>query len=341
MASHNRTHASDRGKAIPDIPGTPTIGTATVGGQQATVAFTAGVLGGLPTSYTALSNPGSITGTGSSSPILVSGLSASTSYTFTVKGANSTGESAYSSASNSITTTSPATGMYVWYDAADSSSITASSGFVSQWNDKSGNAFHVTNAGGAAGGCPQTGINTRNSRNVITFTQNATNGAAGGLTNGSTSFLADPTLDVWIVRKHTPGSINSGCALGIGNDQAGSDKVHYQFYDNASNKLKSGANGGFVLSTATQNGTWNITRFTKSGASQELFLGATSQGTSSYNYNLPSSRLQVGALPQAGATNSGVYLMNGDIAEILVYKSVLTGADYTQTYNYLAGKWNF
>jgi hypothetical protein len=231
--------------------------------------------------------------------------------------------------------------MYLWYDAADSATITASAGFVSQWNDKSGNAFNVTNGGGAAGGCPQTGVNTRNGKNVITVTQNVLNGAAGGLTNGSTSWAADPTFDVWIVKKHSTGSITSGCAFGFGNDQAGSDKVYYSFMDNGTSKLKSGANGGFILSTSTQNGTWNLTRSTKSGASAELFLSTTSQGTVSYNYNLPSSRTQVGALPQAGATNSGVYLMNGDIAEIIVYKSILTGADYTKTYNYLKDKWGF
>lgn len=103
MASHNRTHASDRGKAVPDIPGIPTIGTATANGESATVEFTANVRGGAATSWTALSNPGSITGTGSSSPVTVSGLTAGTSYTFTVRGTNSTGTGEYSAASNSIT----------------------------------------------------------------------------------------------------------------------------------------------------------------------------------------------------------------------------------------------
>jgi hypothetical protein len=338
MATNNVS--PKKGKVV-DIPTAPTIGTATAATESATVEYTAATIGGPATTFTALSNPGSFTGTGTS-PITVSGLTGGTAYTFTVRGSNATGSGEYSAASNSVTPIAgPTTGMYLWFDAADAATITTSGGYVSQWSDKSGNGLHVTGPATNASGAPVTGTNTRNSKNVITFTQNGTNAAYGGLTNGSTSFLADPTLDVWIVRKHTPGSITSGCALGIGNDQAGSDKVHYQFYDNASNKLKSGANGGFVLSTATQNGTWNITRFTKSGASQELFLGATSQGTSSYNYNLPSSRLQVGALPQAGATNSGVYLMNGDIAEILVYKSVLSGADYTKTYNYLAAKWGF
>jgi hypothetical protein len=104
MASQNRTHASDRGKAVVDIPTVPTIGTATAGGESATVAYTAATVGGAATTFTALSNPGSVTGTGAS-PITVSGLTAGTAYTFTVRGNNATGSSEYSSASNSVTPT--------------------------------------------------------------------------------------------------------------------------------------------------------------------------------------------------------------------------------------------
>ena len=93
---------------ILDLPSNaPTIGTASDGGTgtSATVAFTAPstAVGGPIFSYTAVSNPGSITGTGTSSPITVSGLTTGTSYTFTVAGTNPTGSGPYSSASNSVT----------------------------------------------------------------------------------------------------------------------------------------------------------------------------------------------------------------------------------------------
>ena len=91
-----------KGKVV-DIPTAPTVGTATAGAESATVALTASTIGGAATTFTALSNPGSITGTGSSSPVTVEGLTAGTAYTFTVRGNNATGSSEYSSASNSIT----------------------------------------------------------------------------------------------------------------------------------------------------------------------------------------------------------------------------------------------
>jgi hypothetical protein len=89
------------------IPNSPTIGTATATSDvAATVTYTAAVLGATGSTFTATSNPSSITGTGSS-PITVTGLTASTAYTFTVTAGNANGTSAASSASNSITTDAP------------------------------------------------------------------------------------------------------------------------------------------------------------------------------------------------------------------------------------------
>ena len=89
-------------------PGTPTIGTASAGDGQATVTFTAPNYLGKPNSsltYTAVSSPGSISQTGSSSPIIVTGLSNGTSYTFKVKLNNTVMDSDFSEASNQVTTT--------------------------------------------------------------------------------------------------------------------------------------------------------------------------------------------------------------------------------------------
>jgi hypothetical protein len=97
---------------IADVPDRPTIGTATGVGLTASITFTAATTGGTPTTFTATSNPGSLTGTASSSPITVSGLTGDTSYTFTVTAGNSTGTSPASSASNSITAVDPVSGGY-------------------------------------------------------------------------------------------------------------------------------------------------------------------------------------------------------------------------------------
>jgi len=92
------------------VPGAPTIGTAIATGQTtATVAFTAPASDGgtAITSYTATSSPSGGTGTLSqagSGTISVTGLTANTSYTFTVTATNAVGTGPASAASNSITT---------------------------------------------------------------------------------------------------------------------------------------------------------------------------------------------------------------------------------------------
>jgi len=88
------------------VPNAPTIGTATAGSVlDASVTFTApsDTGGGAITSYTVISTPGNLTGTGTSSPISVSGLTNGTSYTFRVVANNIYGSSSASASSNSIT----------------------------------------------------------------------------------------------------------------------------------------------------------------------------------------------------------------------------------------------
>jgi hypothetical protein len=75
-------------------PTTPIIGSVTAGNASASVAFTPSTYIGKDTvTYTATSNPGGFTGTGSSSPVTVSGLSNGTQYTFNVVGTTNYGVS--------------------------------------------------------------------------------------------------------------------------------------------------------------------------------------------------------------------------------------------------------
>ena len=68
-------------------PTTPTIGTAVGDNAGATVVFTPSTYIGKGTIlYTATSNPSNITATAGVSPIIVTGLSNGTAYTFTVRG---------------------------------------------------------------------------------------------------------------------------------------------------------------------------------------------------------------------------------------------------------------
>jgi uncharacterized protein (TIGR02145 family) len=86
-------------------PGSPTSPVATPGVMQASVAFTAPASNGgfAITGYTVTSSPGGFTATGASSPLVVTGLTGGTSYTFTVVATNSAGNSVASAPSVAVT----------------------------------------------------------------------------------------------------------------------------------------------------------------------------------------------------------------------------------------------
>ena len=86
-------------------PGAPTITGVTVVATQASVAFTAPANNGgsAITSYKVTASPGGFTKTGTTSPLVVTGLTAGTSYTFTVIATNAAGNSVASTASAAVT----------------------------------------------------------------------------------------------------------------------------------------------------------------------------------------------------------------------------------------------
>ena len=92
-------------------PGAPTGVSAAGGNAQAIVSFTPGANGGSPVmNFTVTASPGGIRASGTSSPILVSGLTNGTPYTFTVTASNGlVTVTAGSTASNSVTPAGSAT----------------------------------------------------------------------------------------------------------------------------------------------------------------------------------------------------------------------------------------
>ena len=114
------------------VANAPTIGTASAtSGTTVSVPFTAPACtgGGAISSYRAYANCGILANTGASSPIVVSGLTAGTAYTFRVVATNAFGPSYPSAASNSVTPpisssqSYTSSGQYTWVAPAGVTSV--------------------------------------------------------------------------------------------------------------------------------------------------------------------------------------------------------------------------
>jgi hypothetical protein len=190
------------------IPTSATIGSATdvgtsisFGSGSANVAFTAGSGGGLVTSFTAVSSPGSVSASATSSPIRVNGLAQGTAYTFTVTATNGYGNALASSASNSVTPTSVpqaptvsgatnVTGVAFGSTCSASVSITANA-----TGGKSITSYTVTSSPGGltgSGGSPVT-VAGLTSGTAYTFTSTATNGNGTSTSSASGGSLTPST----------------------------------------------------------------------------------------------------------------------------------------------------
>jgi hypothetical protein len=128
------------------------------GSPTPTYAITSGVL---PTGLTFNGTTGVLSGT----PTLVG------SFSFTVTASNGVSPDAVTVemvvvVASSGWTPAALPSLVAWWDASNAGSITASAGLVSQWNDLSGAANHLTASGARR---PTTGVDTVNSLNAMKF----------------------------------------------------------------------------------------------------------------------------------------------------------------------------
>jgi hypothetical protein len=172
------------------VPGAPRNPVATPGNVQSSIAFTEPLSNGgsTITSYTVTSSPGTLTKTGTTSPIVITGLTPGTTYTFTVKANNAAGSSVASNATADIVTT--AASGYATCDGTrhtDIVEITSSTG--KKWMDRNLGATRVAASATdyMAFGCLYQWGRSNDGHASINWT--ASN--SGTPVNGSTTTLAD------------------------------------------------------------------------------------------------------------------------------------------------------
>jgi len=276
-----------------------------------TFSFTAPTTGSTPTSYVPYVNGTSTAGSGTPSSYTISGLNAGTSYQVTM-GANVTTTSSFTPTSIS--------GCEIWFDAADTSTITYASGSnVSQWLDKSGSNNNAAQS--TTTKQPTSGLLTTNGKNVMNF-------SAKSMTFPT---INNTTMTVFCIYNNTTFS-PYGQPVWVGPFAffyaAPSSKVGIGRAGATDEVLASWSSAGlgtsqYVIYGGTVSVSGNTTTF--------LYFNGTQAATVSVNSSGGTSAYLIGDGIYNGTT--------GNIAEVLIYNSVLSTSDRQKVEGYLAWKW--
>lgn len=208
----------------PRIPSAPTIGTATAGSSGcASVTFTAPTcVGAGSLTYSVVSTPGCFSNTGASSPIVVSGLTTGTSYTFKAFGVTPGGTGPGSAASNSITAANQGSqsyttaGTYSWVAPAG---VTSVSVVAVGGGGGGGSSMTFTDGGGGSGGGGELRYKNNitvvpgNSYTVVVGAGASGQTPSGARQNGGCSTFATTTV---VAKGGQGGSANSAGSGGSG-----------------------------------------------------------------------------------------------------------------------------
>ena len=230
-----------------------------------------------------------------------------------------------------------------WYDAADTATITGGSS-VSQWNDKSGNAYHLSQSTSTKR--PSSGTRTLNSKNVIDF-------------DGTNDVLSASTASDWTFMNNSGGCTaffvymyddNTGARAWATTDDVGGALVGFDLYDNTelAHRVNRGVGGASAVSNETlQNPAPgnhylyvlsdpnNATAANRS----EIYVDGTLQNKNNTLSNSPSASAPANALDVGGRRSDDAYAFNGAFAEIIIVSGLMSAGDITKTKAYISAKW--
>lgn len=242
IAVFNPSNPSPAAYSGVQAPFAPTNVVATPSYTSVSVSFTSSVNA---TSYTVTSSPSGIISSGTISPIIVSGLSSNTSYTFTMTASNGGGTSSSSTVSSAVTTLNPT---YTYYD------VPSTGGTLTFQSDVSLEIFMIGGGGGggsihAGGGGAGAYYYTNGTYQSVsagtTLSVTIGSGGTGSVGTTSTNSTATNGGDTFI-------QVNGSDLLRVKGGGAGSS------YMNGTTQAASGGCGGGGNSYNTTNNNYGI-----------------------------------------------------------------------------------
>jgi hypothetical protein len=297
------------------------------------------------------SSPGNFTANGTTSPIIVAGLSNGISYTFTVTATNTAGTGSASSASNSVTPVIPPATTFTFTGPTTGSINAASTNFTVTPNNPYSGTITLTPSGG--GLSTPIALVFSNSAVPQTFTITPTAVGTVTLTPSNTGPLTNPSNLSYTVTAVVPGAPTSVTAT-PGNTQAtvtfsppvsngGATITNYTVTSTPGNIV---ANGGAspIVVTGLSNGisytfvitaTNNVGTSTTSSPSNSVTpVGVTSSATVAIIVPSGGATLSGSSVPLTATVsgNSGPTSIQFQVDSINV-GSIVSSSPYTTTWN--------
>lgn len=222
-------------------------------------------------------------------------------------------------------------GLKLWLDADDASTIMEedSPGFVSQWDDKSGNGFNVTQGTGSKQ--PQTGVDTIGGLNTITFDD-----TDDVLNNTSYIDFSEITLiavaafesdDNSAIVEVTNGTVNTGAGLFQQPTPPIGGGIKFVTQTPAT---------VLVLDEDPPPTVIHIFTGTRSTSEAKFFIDGALEDSTSIASGLTNTlnRVDIG---QLAGFNS--FTLDGFIGEVIIYNKALLDSERVKVETFLSDKW--
>ncbi len=207
--------------------------------------------------------------------------------------------------------------LVAWYDASDLTTITESGGAVSQWDDKSGNGWHLLQ--GTGGDRPTSGTRTVNGLNVLDF-----NGTSSKMAVGSVTGLSGNSRTLFVICASDNTDSGTHCVLGCASNwtlRAASDTYRLDC-------------GGGLNSGVTEDSAAHLLIGTDRNGSDSDFIYVDGAGTEGSAGSSTITTLRCGV-----GSNGVSELWNGTIAEWGACDGIMDPADRALLLAYSQSKW--
>ncbi len=217
------------------------------------------------------------------------------------------------------------TGVSLWLDADDASTVLLNGTSVTNWLDKSGNGRHATQ--GTAANQPTDTASGLNGKHVVRF-----DGTTDYL-NVNLDFLASVSHSAFVVTK--PTTYNN--IYGAANGSAGASSLHVGFASSTTYRMNYWGNDlSGTVSANFHAGAGNVLNYVwTTGAAKAIFANGSAEGTSGALAGT------IGTMAGGGRLSNivGQGYFGGDIAEVIMVTGTVSVATRQTFEGYLAHKW--